>query len=596
MKQKITFRLLLAVMLMAFCGGGAWAQKILLQETFDNCTGTMGWSGNAANGNFVPDNEGWSGTKMYGAGSAAKFGTGKGLGSAETPLIKTVIGAVNATLTFDAGAWSGDNKNLKLSVIGDGSLDVSSVTLKDKSWTTYTVNITGFTSSTRIKFEGHSKSNSRFLLDNVVIKEAGDPGLETQTLSFGENTDFTIVEGATFTAPTLTGAKTAVTYESRDVTVATVDASTGVVTLAGGLGTTTITASAVAGVVDGISYSEGSASYTLTVVDPNVTSVTFDFSDPAFVKSLGLVDHQKIGTFNYCGVAVEELAGGNGVKFWDGEIRHYGYSSFKITAPDDYVIVSVKFDGGSKDLSNTDDDATSTQIYTINKSNTVFVNEGKSQVRYKKVVVDLAKQTSYALTITNAGYATFSAPQAYTLPEGLKGGVVEVEGETATVTYVHGVSADDHNVAAGEALLIKGEPGKYTLNVCNEAVESWQEMNALQPVLDNNVITAAPGHKLYVFASRGGQLGFYFQKGCADGSQVSNIAFKAYLDVDKSTVPTGVNGFRLVENDVTGVENVELQSNEEKVIYTISGVRINADRNNLPKGLYIINGKKVLVK
>ena len=83
------------------------------------------------------------------------------------------------------------------------------------------------------------------------------------TLSFGEQTSFNIAQGESFTPPTLTTdpAGLAVTYSSSDESIATVDATTGSVTLAGGIGTTIITAS----FAGDDTYSSGSAQYTLIV-------------------------------------------------------------------------------------------------------------------------------------------------------------------------------------------------------------------------------------------------------------------------------------------------------------------------------------------
>ena len=87
--------------------------------------------------------------------------------------------------------------------------------------------------------------------------------LQPQHLSFSSES-VTAVLGQPFTAPTLSGAKTTVSYASSDANVATV-ASNGTVTLVG-VGTTTITATAAAS----DEYNAGSASYTLKVTDGNV--------------------------------------------------------------------------------------------------------------------------------------------------------------------------------------------------------------------------------------------------------------------------------------------------------------------------------------
>lgn len=96
------------------------------------------------------------------------------------------------------------------------------------------------------------------------------PEERDQTLSFPE-ASYTAQVGTAFTAPSVSGAQTTVTYTSSKETVATVNASTGAVTLVGP-GETIITASAAAEIVNGISYKAASAQYTLTVEDTSPSS------------------------------------------------------------------------------------------------------------------------------------------------------------------------------------------------------------------------------------------------------------------------------------------------------------------------------------
>lgn len=107
--------------------------------------------------------------------------------------------------------------------------------------------------------------------DNFTITRAGT----NASLSFPlDNYSADISQGAnSFTAPALTvdpaEAASDVTYSSSNTNVATVDASSGAVTLVGA-GKTIITA-AISG---SSTYSNASASYTLTVIDPNIKTVT----------------------------------------------------------------------------------------------------------------------------------------------------------------------------------------------------------------------------------------------------------------------------------------------------------------------------------
>lgn len=103
------------------------------------------------------------------------------------------------------------------------------------------------------------------------------PPRQAQELVFSSaSVEFDIAGTTTFTAPTLTGAQTAVTYSSSKPAVATVDAATGAVEIVG-TGTTVITASA-----EGTDeYKPAVASYTLRVIDSSapVTTKRFVLAD-----------------------------------------------------------------------------------------------------------------------------------------------------------------------------------------------------------------------------------------------------------------------------------------------------------------------------
>ena len=111
-------------------------------------------------------------------------------------------------------------------------------------------------------------STNEFAANNyLVYLQRPAPKLDV-TLTFSAATASATL-GENFTAPTLTinPAGLSVTYSSSKVNVATVNASTGVVTLVGG-GTTVITAT-----FEGDdNYNPAEVSYTLTVVDPSNTN------------------------------------------------------------------------------------------------------------------------------------------------------------------------------------------------------------------------------------------------------------------------------------------------------------------------------------
>ena len=89
-----------------------------------------------------------------------------------------------------------------------------------------------------------------------------------------------------------------------------------------------------------------------------------------------------------------------------------------------------------------------------------------------------------------------------------------------------------------------------------------------------------------------GTVGFYFRKGCPNGQAFQNGAHKAYLAVPVAQAK-GMSGFAFgSETDGIGqIENAELTM-ENATIYNLTGQKVN----NTQKGVYIVNGKKVVIK
>jgi len=119
-------------------------------------------------------------------------------------------------------------------------------------------------------FTNNTSSNVR--IDNVNLVTGG---VEPQEITFAKSS-FTLIKGSaqasSFTGQTVSGAKTTVTYESSNPSVATVDASTGAVTLVE-VGETKITATAVATA----DYSSATASYDIIYSDKDYVSLPWDF-------------------------------------------------------------------------------------------------------------------------------------------------------------------------------------------------------------------------------------------------------------------------------------------------------------------------------
>ena len=54
----------------------------------------------------------------------------------------------------------------------------------------------------------------------------------------------------------------------------------------------------------------------------------------------------------------------------------------------------------------------------------------------------------------------------------------------------------------------------------------------------------------------------------------------------------------VIADEVTAIEGISVNGEERQGVYTLQGVSLgeNVDVDNLPKGVYVVNGKKVIVK
>ena len=207
-----------------------------------------------------------------------------------------------------------------------------------------------------------------------------------------------------------------------------------------------------------------------------------------------------------------------------------------------------------------------------------------------------AAASTATVTIGTEGYATFIADKAYNMPTGLIG--YTITGATdGSLTMDQTYSAGDL-VPAWTGVLLKGDADDYTINYNADATAA--NTNRLSGVVEAAKVNSWEGsdgknvllYKLAKDATYG--LGWYFDS--ADGQSLNCGANKCYLwltQTEAGYASVGTRGFIGFDDGTTGIESVVKKAEiNDGVYYNLQGQRVD----NPTKGLYIHNGKKVVIK
>ena len=220
----------------------------------------------------------------------------------------------------------------------------------------------------------------------------------------------------------------------------------------------------------------------------------------------------------------------------------------------------------------------------FNTSSPRFTTYG-SKVGQYATIVDMSNVVSGAvLTLLakdgTANYATFSSDRD----------VEFVDATVYAVNVVNGVlqliEVTSKQVPAGTGVLLQSENETAPYFYINEAAAI--ENNLLKPA-SQGMSGISGSYKFYKLAyddyvAKTG-LGFYW--GAENGGVFNVKAGTAYLAVPNAV---SVKGF-LLDGTPTAIEGVEAENNYD-VIYNLSGQRVQKAQ----RGLYIVNGKKLMVK
>lgn len=449
------------------------------------------------------------------------------------------------------------------------------------------------------------------------------------------NVTLTTLDYASFTGQTATlkaGETTLtnkLTYTKEDAAgvITTLNNNDGTLVLSGNEGTATVTAT----FAGNDEYASSTASYTITVVDPNKLEVTFDFTKPNLydydvpasgsgtsleegniIKS-GIVTITNVksgGTDKYTNKCVFHNTKNEGIT-----LRFYTNAEATVSVPTGYEINKIEFV-----TDNTSDQITITpELYNSEKStwtgsaNSVSLMF-KSTVKFTSMTVYYAKATPevtygtinfIAHDAEGYRYATFSSDKNVVFTDDVVvSGVSITNGKLNVTDFTSGnydvTDAEKGNVKgyyvpANTGVLVNciAETATYYFPNTTTTQTVTLPANQLKPAPVGGVeFTAETGYKYYKLAydNYTAQTGLGFYWGEKTGGAFNVKAGTAYLAVPTSE--SNAKGFAF-DGETTGIENVNVAANQSKTIYNLNGQRVS---NMSQAGLYIVNGKKVVIR
>ena len=606
----------------------------------------------------VPGNQNFNGFWRIGGKSLTKvdrFITGKSpIGKAIGKVTLNHNGKSNANLTINSISLTVasdasftniietvTNKSPNISVSTAGSIDFepSNGAWAENSYYKLTINVSNST-----------KSNYGLDFTSMVFYE-GATG-STTTVTFGEDVDdqtFDVNLGETFEGKTATVSPTeagSVTYSSDNTEVATVNENTGAITIGNTAGKATITASFAA--TD--TYKASSAKYYINVIDPNgpVFYESFDQNKGTGGNNdiWSNISQKPTLIYDNSGWADENENGSGADK-----CAIFGISSAKGTATtpaidlsgDKYILTFKAGAWNAKDEKTTINVVISNGTLTYNgkslRTQTIEMNKG-AWTDYTMTIAGATNSTTitftakydknnrffldevkivkpvtstFSLVAEDNGiyYATFSSSEAVIFPSSdVEVDAVSVEGSTLNITelakddyFVKATSADGFDVVskgyyvpANTGVLIQSLKNSVTYYYPYEAATVSLPANQLKPApAEDGVFTPEPGDHWYyklAYNNYDAKTGLGFYWGAENGGAFSVKAGTAYLAVPTTEV-SGAKAFTLDGGVVTGISSVNVESNRTKTIYNIAGQRVY---DMTKSGLYIVDGKKVVVK
>lgn len=351
-----------------------------------------------------------------------------------------------------------------------------------------------------------------------------------------------------------------VTWSGNNDAVATINASTGAVTLVGA-GSVTFTAT-YAGNGD---YSEKTKSYNMTVIydDPNAPGT---INNPLTVAD--------VNSGSYSG---DNYVTGYIVGFFvskDDDAVHSGKTNLALSdTPDEKSganTIAIQLPSGTLRTSWNIEDNNVIGYKVLVYGSVESYYTGKTGVKSTSEITAV----SVPVSISAAGWATYSSnyPLDFTGVTALTAYTASKESSVVKFNKVTG------KVPANTGLLVRGETANVPVCASAEAVQNLLVGVTAETVMDANSI--------FVLMKGASGIGFY-----KNTNAFTLRANSAYLPAE--AVPTtDARAFIALDDETTGIADVKAVKEDAEGMFDLQGRKIAKPT----KGLYIVNGKKIVVK
>ena len=281
--------------------------------------------------------------------------------------------------------------------------------------------------------------------------------------------------------------------------------------------------------------------------------------------------------------------------FWDFILplptTLYNGIYFKLTQAPAGSKIEIIYDGDGDhpQVVSINDEVTSETTYNVdfNKSGNVTRIRFAGAGTYKMGTCT-AKPAKYQVTVSAAKYATFGdlgSPDVINYgsasPSGLKAYIAYVNGDKVKLEEVSKASANTAVILYADVTVATS----YTVTTTDESASTTAHTNELH--ISDGTVTGNES-TIYVLANGTKGVGFYLLK---NGDALA--AGKAYLEVSGGVASSRqFIGFG-DDNETTGIQTVaNSQQSAANSYYDLQGRRVA----HPTKGLYVVNGKKVIIK